>query len=71
MNLTPTHYGAAATAVSGVIIWALTYYAHMPPAVGVPLAAVLPGIVGGVTGYLTRAEAKQPQPPAKVSTPTT
>lgn len=72
MNITPTHYGAASTALTGLLIWALTRYVFkgsMPPEVAAAVAVIVPGIVGGAIGYFTRREAKAPAPPAKVSTP--
>lgn len=73
MNLTPTHYGAASTAITGLLIWALTRYVFkgsMPPEVAAAVAVIVPGIVGGAIGYFTRKEAKAPQPQAKLTTPT-
>lgn len=74
MNLTPTYYGSAATALTGLAIWVLSAYVFhgdTPPVVATAVYVVVPGIVGGVIGYFTRKEAKQPAPPASVKTPTT
>ena len=73
MNLTPTHYGAASAAITGLVIWALTRYVFkgsVPPEVAGAVAILIPGIVGGAIGYFTRKEAKQPAPQAKLTTPT-
>jgi ABC-type spermidine/putrescine transport system permease subunit II len=64
-QLTPTHYGAAAGAVTGLAIWALdTYVFHgtTPAEVSAAVSILLPGIVTGITGFLTRKEAKDPAP---------
>lgn len=70
MNLTPTYYGSAATALTGLVIWILsTYVFHgdTPPVVATTVYVIVPGIVGGVIGFLTRKDAKTPAASATVT----
>lgn len=63
MNLTQTHYSATAGVVIGLVLWALGTYVFktgVPQPVQIAVYALLPGIVAGAAGFLTRKDAKQP-----------
>jgi hypothetical protein len=61
--LTATHYGAAAGAVCGLILWALGTFvfkgsAGVPAEVTWAVYVLVPGITTGAAGFLTRRNAK-------------
>lgn len=63
--LTATHYGAAAGAVCGVVLWALSTWvfkgsAGVPAEVTWAVYVLVPGITTALTGFLTRRNAKSP-----------
>ena len=62
MNLTQTHYSAAAGALIGLVLWGLSYVfkSGTPAPVSAAVYILLPGIVAGAAGFLTRKDAKQP-----------
>lgn len=60
-TITPTHYGAATGVVIGLVLWALGRYVFqtgVPQEVQIGVYALLPGILGGATAFITRREAK-------------
>jgi ABC-type spermidine/putrescine transport system permease subunit II len=74
MQLTETHYGATAGAFIGLASWALQTYVFKgspPPEVTAAVYVIVPGIVTGLTAFLTRknVESNAAPPPAPVKEP--